>query len=154
MYSTLLSVHSVFRWLVLISLLIAIYRSSIGWYNGKKFSSIDNTIRHSTATIIHLQLTIGIWLYCISPLISYFFHNFEEAITLRESRFFGMEHSVMMLLAAIIISIGSAKAKRKLTDREKYKTMTIWFVVGLLIILINIPWPFSPMSARPLMRPF
>jgi len=65
-----------------------------------------------------------------------------------------MEHSVMMITAIVIITIGSAKAKRKLTDKEKFKTMAIWFTVGLVIILISIPWTFSSFASRPYFRPF
>ncbi len=80
--------------------------------------------------------------------------NFDEAIHLREIRFFGMEHSLMMFVAVSVISVGSAKAKRKNTDRDKFKTMTIWFTIGLLIILSSIPWPFTGLVSRPYFRPF
>jgi cytochrome b561 len=65
-----------------------------------------------------------------------------------------MEHSLMMVIAIIVITIGSAKAKRKLTDREKFKTMALWFSAGLLIILSSVPWAFSPLISRPYFRPF
>jgi len=60
----------------------------------------------------------------------------------------------MMLAAIIIISIGSGSAKRKLTDREKFKTMATWFTIAFIIILISIPWKFSPFATRPYFRPF
>jgi hypothetical protein len=65
-----------------------------------------------------------------------------------------MEHSLMMMVAIVIITIGSAKTKRRHTDTEKFKTMAIWFTVGLLIILISVPWTFSPLASRPYFRPF
>lgn len=154
MYSTLLSLHSLVRWLVLTSLIIAILIAFKGWSSKKEFSRLDNSVRHWTATIAHIQLIIGLWLYFISPIIDYFLHNYKEAVHLREIRFFGMEHSLMMLIAIVLITIGSAKAKRKQTDTEKFKTMAIWFSIGLLIILTSIPWPFSPLASRPYFRPF
>lgn len=154
MYSTLLSLHSLVRWLVLTSLLFAIFRAYKGWFSQKEFSRFDNSVRHWTATIAHVQLILGLLLYFLSPIIDYFLHNFKEAVHLREIRFFGMEHSLMMLTAIIVITIGSAKAKRKPTDAEKFKTMAIWFSIGLLIILTSIPWPFSPLTSRPYYRTF
>ena len=154
MYLNLLTIHSIFRWLVLLSLLFAIYRGFRGWLGEKSFTKFDNTVRHWTATIIHIQLMIGVWLYVISPIVRYFFSNFSEAIHIRDIRFFGMEHITMMLLAIVIISIGSAKAKRKPTDVEKFKTMAIWYTVGLVVILANIPWSFSPLISRPDFRMF
>jgi cytochrome b561 len=154
MYDTLLALHSLIRWLVLASLLVAIFRGYRGWFSNKPFSRFDNSVRQWTATITHIQLVLGICLYFVSPIINYFLHNFKEAVHQREVRFFGMEHNLMMLIAIIIITIGSAKAKRKLTDKEKFKTMAIWYTIGLLVILSSIPWSFSPLAARPNFRAF
>lgn len=154
MYTALLPLHSLMRWLVLISLLTAIFMGFRGWILKKKFSRLDNSVRHWTATIAHIQLLIGIGLYFISPLTSYFLHHFKEAVHLREIRFFGMEHSLMMLIGIVVITLGSAKARRKPTDAEKFRTMAVWFSVGLLILLSSIPWAFSPFTARPHIRPF
>ncbi|HEV7350050.1 hypothetical protein [Telluribacter sp.] len=154
MYSTLLALHSFVRWLVLASLLYAIFRAYKGWFSKKEFTRFDNSIRHWTATIAHVQLIIGLCLYFISPIIEYFLHNFKDAIYQREIRFFGMEHSSMMITAIVFITIGSAKAKRRQTDIEKFKTMALWFTAGLLIILSSVPWAFSPLTSRPYFRPF
>ncbi len=154
MYSTLLPIHSLIRWLVLFSLLFSIVRAYRGWLSSKKFLGFDNSIRHWTATIAQIQLVIGLWLYYISPITNYFMNNYQEALHLREIRFFGMEHSLMMIIAIVVITLGSAKAKRKPTDAEKYKTMAIWFTVGLFIILSSVPWHFSPFTSRPYFRTF
>lgn len=154
MYSTLLALHSLTRWFVLASLVTAIFIAYKGWLSKKQFSKFDNAIRHYTATIAHIQLVIGLWLYFLSPIINYFLHNYKDAVHQRQIRFFGLEHSIMMIAAIIIITIGSVKAKRKYTGTEKFKTMAIWFSVALLIILTSIPWPFSPLAGRPYFRSF
>ena len=154
MYSFLLPLHSLVRWFVLASLLFALFRAYKGWLGNKAFTPFDDKVRHITATIAHIQLTLGVWLYFISPLVHYFLHYFKDAVHKREIRFFGMEHITMMLLAIIIISIGSAKAKRLQADKDKFKTIAIWFTIGLLIILTSIPWAFSPLTSRPYFRPF
>ncbi|MCR8557655.1 hypothetical protein KXD93_08375 [Mucilaginibacter sp. BJC16-A38] len=154
MYLFILALHSLVRWFVLISLLFAIYRAYRGWLFNKSFGKFDNSVRLVTATIAHIQLTIGVWLYFISPIVSYFLHNFHEAVHERQIRFFGMEHVTMMLIAITLITIGSAKAKRKVTDKEKFKCMAIWFTIALLVILSSIPWSFSPLISRPSFRPF
>lgn len=154
MYSFLLALHSLVRWFVLASLLFAIYRGYRGWLLKKPFSKLDEQVRWITATIAHIQLIFGLWLYFISPIVSYFLHNFKDAVHNRQIRFFGMEHITMMLTAIVLITIGSAKAKRKTTDIAKFKTMAIWFTIALLVILSSIPWSFSPLISRPLFRPF
>ena len=152
MYAIVLTIHSYLRWLVLFSLLFAIYRGYRGWLRNKPFTAFDNKTRHITATIAHAQLLIGLWLYFISPLITYFLNHYKEAAKERSIRFFGMEHSAMMIISIIITTIGSAIAKRKKDDRQKFKVMALWFTVALLIILASIPWKFSPMASRPYFR--
>jgi len=154
MYSTLLSLHSWFRWLVLASLILALYRAYRGWFLNIPFTKLDNTLRHTTATIAHVQLILGVTLYFISPIVGYFFDNFSEAVHMREMRFFGMEHIVMMLTAITVITIGSVKTKRKNTDKEKFKAMAIWYSVGLFLILASIPWGILFLVHRPLLRSF
>ena len=154
MHLTLLTLHSLVRWVVLASLLFAIYRAYRGWFFRKPFFSFDDSVRHWTATISHIQLIIGLVLYSISPIIDFFLHNYKAAVQQRQFRFFGMEHSLMMLVAIALLTIGSALAKRKTEDGEKFKTMAIWFTIALLVILVSIPWPFSPLTSRPFLRFF
>ena len=154
MYTTILTLHSIFRWLVLALLMAAIVRAYIGWLGKQEFTNRDNLLRQATASIAHIQLVMGLWLYSVSPLIDYFLRHYKDAVHMRQIRFFGMEHSLMMLVAIIIITIGSVKAKRKTTDIARFKTMAIWFTIGLVVIVANVPWPFSPLVARPWLRLF
>ena len=154
MYQHLLTFHSLFRWLVLASLLVAIYRALRGYVLKKHFSKHDNAIRHWTATIAHTQLLIGIWLYIKSPVTQYFWENFNETLKSGDSAFFGLYHLSLMLISVVLITIGSALAKRQPTDKEKFKTMLIWFSITLFLIFMAIPWPFSPFAHRPYFRTF
>ncbi|QHC86184.1 hypothetical protein AS589_16000 [Empedobacter brevis] len=152
MFQTLTFYHSIMRWLVLASIAYAIYRAYRGYSSNAQFSKTDNAVRHWTATIAHIQLLIGIILYTQSPIIKYFWQNFNEAIQNSNLAFFGLLHLILMLTAIILITIGSALSKRKTTDKEKFKTMLVWFSVSLIIIFIAIPWPFSPLANRPYFR--
>jgi cytochrome b561 len=152
MYTILLVIHSWFRWLVLASLLYAVCRSCYGWITGHQFTAADNSVRHVTATVAHVQFLIGIALYFVSPVVMYFLQNFNTAVHQRDIRFFGMEHITMMLIAICMITIGSVRAKRKGTDRAKFKTLAIWYGIGFIIIFLSIPWEFSPFTSRPYLR--
>ncbi|MES2727701.1 MAG: hypothetical protein V4643_11405 [Bacteroidota bacterium] len=152
MYQMLTFYHSLIRWFVLFSLLYAIYRAYKGYNQKLPFTKTDNSVRHWTATIAHIQLTIGILLYIQSPISKYFWQNTCQAFTHIDIYFFALIHAFLMLIAIVVITIGSALSKRKITDAEKFKTMLIWFLYALLIIFIAIPWPFSPLATRPLLR--
>jgi hypothetical protein len=138
--------------LVLASLLLAIYKAFKGYFFKLEFKRSDNAVRHWTATIAHIQLLIGITLYFQSPVIKYFLKNFNEARQSFDLIFFGLIHSTLMLIAIVVLTIGSALAKRKARDTEKFKTLLVWYVIALLIIFIAIPWPFSPLANRPYFR--
>jgi hypothetical protein len=152
MYTPLLSIHSIFRWLLLACLLITLCRCYRGLLNQGKFSRLDNSLRHWTATVAHLQLVIGIILYTRSPVVKYFWHNFNNSTRDIDSLFFALIHIVLMAGAVLVITIGSALAKRKEVDAGKFKTVCIWFTIALLIIIVAVPWPFSPLSSRPYVR--
>lgn len=152
MYQALIFFHSIFRWLVLISLIYAIVRSYNGYMAKAAFTKRDNAARHWTATLSHIQLMIGIMLYSQSPLIKYMFSNFRLAVQNEEAAFFGLIHITLMLTAIVFITVGAALAKRREADRRKFKTMLIWFSISLIIIIIAVPWPFSPLANRPYFR--
>ena len=152
MYFTLLTIHSLFRWLVLISLFYAIYTAYKGYITNSSFTKTNNSVRHWTATITHIQFALGTILYVISPVVKYLWKNFGTAMHQQEPAFFGAIHFTLMMGAVTVLSIGSAKAKRKTNDKEKFKTMLIWFSIALIIILVAIPWPFSPLANRPYFR--
>ena len=152
MYSILIFLHSLMRWLVLVSLVYAVYCAFTGYKQHRSFSKKDNAVRHWTATIAHMQLGIGILLYVKSPVISYFWHNKVDATGDLQVSFFAVIHLLLMLAAIVCITIGSAMAKRKATDHLKFRTMLYWFVFALVLIFIAIPWPFSPLVARPYLR--
>lgn len=154
MYQILLPLHSLFRWLVLIFLIFAIYRAYRGKIKKLHFSKFDDTIRIVTVKIVQLQFCIGLALYFLSPIVKYFLYNFREAVHLREIRFFGMEHITMMIIAVAVITIGSDKVSKTADDHQKYKIMGKWFGIGLLLIVTSIPWSFSPLTSRPGFRSF
>lgn len=152
MQQILLFLHSTVRWLVLAGLFIAIYTGLRSYLRQKPFDKKANLIRHLTATIVHIQLIVGITLYFQSPAVKQFMATSADFSRLTEPLFFGIIHISLMILSVLIITIGSALSKRQPSDQEKFRVMLVWFVTGLIIILIAIPWPFSPLAQRPFIR--
>lgn len=145
--------HSLIRWFVLGTLLYSLYRAYFGYKYGLSFTKSDNALRHWTATTAHIQLITGILVYSKSAAVKSFFAGLGSRDHITEPVFFGVIHIALMLTAIILITIGSALAKRKATGHDQFKTILIWFGTALLLILIAIPWPFSPFAQRPYLRP-
>lgn len=150
MYAFFLTLHSLFRWAVLAGLLLGLGRAYRGWVGQKSFTPFDNTVRHTAATLAHVQLMLGYGLYFVSPLVQAF--HLRDAEHAPTALFFGFQHVAAMTIAIVVLTIGSALAKRRPTNAAKFRTMALWFSAALLLILLAIPWPFSPLATRPLFR--
>ncbi len=153
MYYYTLIIHSYLRYFVLISLLLSIYISINAFLTKKTFSTFHNKLRHWTATIAHIQLMLGMIVYSQSPMVQSYWKNPVSVAHLQEEpSFFGIFHASLMFISVVLITLGSAFAKRKNSDQEKFKTQFIWFSIALVVILVAIPWPFSPLVQRSLVR--
>lgn len=153
MYFVFLILHSLLRWLMLGSLCYAIYTAWRGVTQRRLYTEKVNAIRHWTTTISHIQLVIGMTIYILSPLVNMKVTGIQVA-SFPEYTFFKYVHISLMILAIVLITIGSAKAKRVTGDQEKYKLLLKWFLMAFGILLIAIPWPFSPLAQRPWLRFF
>ncbi len=153
-YYPLLVIHSAVRWLVLVAMLITIVRARYRSRKALPYTPTDNRLRVGTLAVVHLQAVLGMVLYGISPIIRYFYSAFGEAVHNRPVRFFGMEHSLVMTVSVIVVTIGSARAKRQTTDAGKHRAIWVWYGIALLLILSSVPWAFSPLTSRPWFRTF
>lgn len=154
MFTTLLALHSLLRWFILVFIVYSIFLAFRGWFRNEPFTRYDNWIRIITVSFVHIQLIIGVWLYFISPIVAYFLKNFTASLHQTQLRFFGMEHITMMLIGISLVTIGSSIARRKKNDKEKFKAIAIWYSIALVVIFTSIPWAFSPFTARPYFRMF
>jgi uncharacterized membrane protein len=55
-------------------------------------------------------------------------------------RFFTMEHTVMMLIAVVLITIGHRQAKIGNLKKQFW-----YYIIALIVIIAAIPWPFRAM---------
>lgn len=140
-----LIIHSSLRWLILITLFVHLYCIYTGYFKNKPFSKFNKIFSHITVGFVHLQFVVGLYVYYTSEKISIFFENIKESMSIYELRFFAVEHSSIMLLAIILITIGSFKSKRIEDERKKYKIQMIYYTIGLILILASIPWKLSPL---------
>ena len=137
MYQGLQHAHSGLRWVVLVMLIWAIVNAATK-LNKKDYTAGDRKIGLFALISTHIQVLLGLALYSMSPLVSFGDGWMKNAA----SRFYGMEHIMMMLLAAVLITIGYSTAKRAVTANSKFKKTLIFYLLGLLLILSAIPWPF------------
>lgn len=134
-------IHSYWAYLVVLLLVIAVVNAIIGLTQNKKFSDKDLRISLFTLIVIHIQLLLGFVVYYLSP----YYESMREmgmGATMKDAgiRLHTVEHPLMMILAIILITIGFSKHKKQTTDKGKFKTLTIFYGLGLLFVLSRIPW--------------
>jgi hypothetical protein len=142
MYNGLLHAHSGLRWVALILIVAAIFNA----FSNRKSSTYekkDRLLNLFSMVSLHVQLLIGLVLYFISPKVSFNAGWMANKIT----RFFGMEHFLLMVLAIVVITIGRKKAENAAVASQKHQLILKWFVIGLVLILAGIPWPFRGLGS-------
>ncbi|MBO0930625.1 hypothetical protein [Fibrella aquatilis] len=152
LYSVILLLHNALRWLVLGSLLGVLVSAYSGLLRRRPYTPTDQTLRIVATSIAHTQLLLGIYLYTISPIIRYYWQTKPSFGQAPELSFFALIHLSLMLTAVVLLTIGSSKAKRQTSAPDQFRTTAIYFTIGLVLILAAIPWPFSPLAARPWVR--
>lgn len=148
----MLALHGLFRWLVVGSLLASLVTAASGLLTRRAYSRIDTGLRATTSSILHTQLLIGVYLYIISPIIKYFWQDASVNLINLNLSFFALIHLSLMLTAIVVMTIGASLAKRQSADQQKFRTTVLYFGIAFLLILIAVPWPFSPLAARPWLR--
>ena len=137
MFDALKHAHSGLRWVVLALLLYAIYNAYSGWKSGRSYADSDRKVNLFTMISAHIQLLIGLVLWIMGGRFNINGDVMKDAAL----RFFAVEHFTLMLIAIILISIGNGKAKRAAEDVKKFKSSFWFFLIGLVLILVAIPWP-------------
>ena len=139
MYEGLSHAHSGLRWIVLLLLVLTVITSGMKWMSkDQNWSKGISTIFKLNLIAAHIMLTLGIALLFISPKVSFDGSMMKDAVR----RFFTMEHSLMMIIAVVLITIGNSRMKRASEITKKYKSIFIFNLIALIIILAMIPWPF------------
>lgn len=138
MYTGFKHLHSTIALVLLIVFAVVLVIHIIGY-----MTSADYSKGHRVSSLIgliaaHLQLLVGLGLYFMSPLgIS----NLSGE-TMKDSmgRLYALEHPLIGIIAIAIITVGYSRAKRAAASRQKYATITVFYALGLVLILSRIPW--------------
>jgi 4-hydroxybenzoate polyprenyltransferase len=135
MNSILTHTHSGLRWVALILLLLAIVNA----FTSKEYDKKHRLINLFAMVSLHTQLLIGLIQYFGTSTKVQFIEGWMKNPLLR---FYGMEHILLMIIAIVLVTIGHSKSKKGTTPEEKFKPVKLFYLIGLILILAGIPWPF------------
>jgi len=140
MYTYIVYLHSILRWVILALLVINIIRIATG----------NNKITYSKWLFISVNITflLGLYQYFAGPwgysLIQQF--GMSEVMKNDTYRFWAVEHITGMIVATAFVSIGHSALKK-----SNAKKANMFFILALILILAVVPWPFRETVGRPLL---
>lgn len=123
----LLGLHSLWRWVVLLVIVVALVRGLIGWLRGGPWTAGDRTLALLTTTAIDIQVVIGLLLYGVGQ-------HWKDT-----SPFTAYIHPLVMIIALVVVHIASARARRLDSPIARHRTFTIGLIVALILITAAIP---------------
>jgi hypothetical protein len=151
MYPLLLAVHSLLRWVVLATGVVAFLRAAGG--RGRPWSAADDRGGLWFTIAMDVQFLLGLALYAwVSPITRVALSDFGAAMGNAMLRFWAVEHLFGMLIAIALVHIGRVRI-RKADVGRRHRLAMIFYGLALLAVLISIPWPGMP-AERPLIRGF
>lgn len=133
--------HSYWAYLVLLVLVVAVVNAITGRLSKRNFTDRDLRISLFALIFTHIQLLIGLVWYFMSP----WFTSMKEsgmADTMGNSalRLQAVEHPLTMLVAVVLITVGWSRHKKQAEGAGKFKSIALFYSLGLLLILSRIPW--------------
>ena len=147
LYPFVLAFHNFWRWIALAAVLAALILSLPGWFARKPWTLSNERVARAAVGIMDVQLLLGLILYLgLSPLSRTLWLHFDAAMQSRDTRFFGLEHPFLMILATAAVHAGKLRSSRAAADGPKHRAIVLWFGGSLILMLLGTPW------WRPLLR--
>lgn len=153
LYLAALTIHNALRWIVLAAAANALYQAIKGAKHKTPFEKKHRLAALLFAHSLTASFVTGVAFYFLNvgP-AAFFLADPATGISEKRYRFFGLEHSVLMVAALALAHIAAATYKKPLEDRAKHRRTLKLVTASLILILVAIPWPFREEVARPLFR--
>ena len=154
MYTFLLALHNLLRWIILLLLLVNIIRHFAAI--NRPFEAIDKKLGLWLMIAAHIQLVIGLYEWFAGAWGLKSFTNNGVGAVMKNSaeRFFGVEHAVSMIVAIALITVARGIFRKQIPDGKKHRRCILLYVIALLLILAMIPWPGMDNFGRGLVPQF
>lgn len=141
MYSLVLALHNILRWAALVLGIIVTLQAFMGWFGSREWTERDRKLGSYFAIAMDIQLLLGLVLYFVlSPLTRSALADMAAAMGAADVRFFAVEHAAMMILAVVLVHLGSILTRKADTSKAKFKRAAIFFGFALLLVMMGIPW--------------
>lgn len=134
-------IHSYFAYAVLGILVLAVL-NAISGLMGNKIFTLEKDYRISLFALIlsHIQLVLGLILFFVSANGLKAIQELGMGGMNSAARLLAVEHPFINIIAIVLITIGWSRHKKFLEGKKKFKSIAIFYGLGLVLILSRIPW--------------
>ncbi|NLG08435.1 MAG: hypothetical protein GX560_04185 [Deinococcales bacterium] len=142
MYVFVLTLHSYVRWAVLVLGLVALVMAWSAHFSRSRWTQPQANLGRLFSGVFDLQVLLGVLLYTwLSPVTTSAFRDMGAAMRNPSQRFFVAEHLLMMVVAAVLVHIGVARARKKDAPLQA----AIFYTLAFVAVLAGIPWGQAPL---------
>ncbi|MGB5499817.1 MAG: hypothetical protein WBM77_12885 [Maribacter sp.] len=141
-YQWALELHSYLAYVALAVLFLAVANAIMGLVSNRVFTALGKDFRLSLFALIicHLQLLVGLVLFYLSPSGLNAIQELGMGGMNAAARLLAVEHPFINIIALILITIGWSRHKKFLEGKKKFKSIAVFYGLGLVLILSRIPW--------------
>ena len=145
LFSIMLPLHSIVRWLVVIAAVAVVGRALYAWLTKKDWTALDDRLGMIFPMVMDIQVLVGLILYFFaSPITQTALKDFGQAMKNADLRYFAVEHIFMMLVALVVAHVGRAVSRKAATAPAKHRAAALLFSLSIVLVLASIPW-FRPL---------
>ena len=139
MYSIIIILHNLARWVVLAAAIYALIRMYRGWLGKRSWQESDRKAGFYFSLAYDIQVLLGVILTIVSPLITVILNAPQQAMQVDELRVV-VEHIPLMVIGLIIIHLTSVISKRAESDLGKFRRAAIGYSLAFFVTMLAIPW--------------
>ena len=123
---TLIGLHSLWRWVVLLVVLVALVRGLIGWLRGGAWTGNDRILALVAVSTLDIQLILGLLVYGGNE-------------SWNAGNFVAYMHPLVMLAAIVVAHVTSSRIRKTTEARGKFRTLALGLIVAVFLITAAIP---------------
>ncbi len=121
----LLTLHSWWRWVVLLVAAITVIKMLYGWLGRRPWTRLDDQLGMIFTIAIDIEVLLGLLVWIVT-----------QAWT--RGMVAAFEHPITMLLAVVLAHVGRSRARKGADDAAKYRTSAIFYTVSFALILVGV----------------
>ncbi len=125
-FSIVSALHNIFRWVVILLALFALYRAYTGWLGRKEYTASDRKAGVFFTSALDTQMLLGVILLLFGGLSL-------------------LQYGWILHIIPMVVGIGIAHVSFVLSRRgsdplAKQRTAALGYTVAVIVILVSIPW--------------